>query len=103
MLDASSAYGFAFVSATLFANSLSSSTSLSPVISNFSSETTYFSGWNLGSSGGVTTLLNSLSSASVTFVTNALAVPSCDTTTLTLATIESYVTVASVPATSSTV
>ena len=58
-------------------------------MSNFSSVTTYFSGWNLGSSGGVTVLLNSLSSASVTFATIALAVPSCDTTTFTVATIGS--------------
>ena len=85
LLDASSAYGFAFVSATLFTNSLSSSTSLSPVMSNFSSETTYFSGWNLGSVGGVTTLLNSLSAMSPTVATRTLAVPSCDTVTVTFA------------------
>ena len=73
------------------------------MISYFSLETTYFSGWNLGSSGGVTRLLNSLSAASVTLATIALAVPSCDTTTLTVATIVSYLTVASVPGVSSTV
>jgi len=38
------------------------------VISNFSSETTYFSGWNLGSSGGVTRLLNSLSFSSYSLI-----------------------------------
>ena len=63
LFDASSAYGFAFVSAYLSANSLSSSTSLLPVMSNFSLFTTYFSGWNLGVSGGTTLLLNSLSLA----------------------------------------
>ena len=84
-----SAYGFAFVSPYLSVNSESSSMSLSPVISYFSLETTYFSGCNLGSSGGVTVLLNSLSAASVTLATIAFAVPSCDTTTLTVATIVS--------------
>ena len=48
-------------------------------------------------------LLNSLSAGSVTFATNALAVPSWDTVTVTSAFIVSYVTVVSVPATSSTV
>ena len=55
------------------------------MISNFSSETTYFSGWNLGSVGGVTVLLNSLSAGSVTFAIKAFAVPSCETVTLTSA------------------
>ena len=73
------------------------------MISNFSLSTTYFSGLNLGSSGGFTVLLNSLSGASVTFATIAFAVPSCETMTVTVATMVSYVTVASVPATSRTV
>ncbi len=73
------------------------------MISYFSSETTYFSGWNLGSSGGRTVLLNSLSAGSVTFVIKALAVPSCETVTVTTAAIVSYSTVASVPLTSVTV
>ena len=71
-----SAYGFAFVSATSSVNSSSSSINLSPVTSNFSLFTMNFSGLNSGVVGGVTTLLNSLSEASVTFLINALAVPS---------------------------
>ena len=76
LLLASSTYGFAFVSATLSVNSLSSSTSLSPVISNFSLFTMNFSGLNSGVSGGVTVLLNSLSSISETVRLRTLAVPS---------------------------
>ena len=55
------------------------------MISYFSSETTYFSGWNLGSSGGVTRLLNSLSAIAPTVAIRALAVPSCDTVIATVA------------------
>ena len=98
-----SAYGLAFVSAYLSANSESSSRSLLSVIENFSAFNTYFSGWNLGSSGGVTRLLNSLSAMSPTVAIRTLAVPSCLTVTVTFAFIVSYVTVASEPLTSSTV
>ncbi len=77
LFDASSAYGFAFVSAYLSANSLSSSTSLSPV-SNFSLSTTYFSGLNLGSSGGVTRVVKLFVRRSWSlFTTVVLVVPSC--------------------------
>ena len=62
----------------------------------------YFSGLNSGVSGGVTLLLNSLSAMSPTFAIRTLAVPSCETVTVTFAFIVSYVTVASVPLTSST-
>ena len=103
LLDASSAYGLVFVSPYLSVNSLSSSNNLLSVIEYLAVFNTYFSGWNLGSVGGVTVLLNSLSAGSVTFATNALAVPSWDTVTVTSALIVSYVTVVSVPATSSTV
>ena len=85
LLDASSAYGFAFVSAYLSANSLSSSNNLLSVIENFSLFRTYFSGLNSGVSGGVTLLLNSLSAISPTVATRTLAVPSCDTVTVTFA------------------
>ena len=98
-----SAYGLTFVSPYLSANSESSSKSFVPVRSNFDSFRIYFSGLNSGVSGGVTLLLNSLSGASVTFATIAFAVPSCETMTVTVATMVSYVTVASVPATSRTV
>ena len=88
-----SAYGFAFVSATSSVNSLSSSISLSPVISNFSLFTTNFSGLNSGVvGGGVTLLLNSLSSAPVAFppseakvVTVVNTCPDLDTFTVMLA------------------
>ena len=103
LLVSLSAYGFAFVSAYSSVNSSSSSASFEPVISNFSLLRTNFSGWNLGSVGGVTVLLNSLSAMSPSVATKALAVPSCLTVMVTVAFIVSYVTVASVPATSSTV
>ena len=103
LLVSLSAYGLAFVSAYSSVNSSSSSASFDPVISNFSLLRTNFSGWNLGSSGGVTRLLNSLSAMSPTVATRTLAVPSCDTVTVTFAFIVSYVTVASEPLTSSTV
>ena len=103
MLLALSAYGSLLVSATLSVNSLSSSNNLVPVKSNSFSFRMYFSGLNSGVSGGLTVLLNSLSAGSVTFTTNTLAVPSCLTSTVTTAFIVSYVTVPSVPLTSSTV
>ena len=56
-----STYGSAFVSVYSFVNSSSSSINFLPVMSYFSLETTNFSGWNSGVSGGVTLLLNSLS------------------------------------------
>ena len=103
MLLSLSAYGFAFVSAYLSANSLSSSNNEVPVRSNSFSFRTYFSGLNSGVSGGLTVLLNSLSAMSPTVATRTLAVPSCDTVTVTLAFIVSYATVPSVPLSSSTV
>ena len=51
----------------------------------------------------VTRLLNSLSAMSPTFAIRTLAVPSFDTVTVTFAFIVSYVTVVSLPLTSSTV
>ena len=76
LFEVPSTYGSVFVSPYLSVNSASSSRSLLSVIENLAVFNTYFSGWNLGSSGGVTTLLNSLSGASVTVFTSALAVPS---------------------------
>ena len=61
LLAIPSAYGFALVSAYSSVNSSSSSINFLPVTSYFSLLTTNFSGWNLGVSGGVTLLLNSLS------------------------------------------
>ena len=61
MFATPSAYGFALVSAYSSVNSSSSSINFLPVTSYFSLLTTNFSGWNLGVSGGVTLLLNSLS------------------------------------------
>ena len=103
LLSALSTYGSVFVSPYLSVNSASSSRSLLSVIENFAVFNTYFSGWNLGSSGGVTRLLNSLSAMSPTVAIRTLAVPSCLTVTVTFAFIVSYVTVASEPLTSSTV
>ena len=76
LLSVLSTYGSLLVSPYLSVNSESSSRSLLSVIENLAVSNTYFSGWNLGSSGGVTVLLNSLSGASVSVFTSALAVPS---------------------------
>ena len=54
-------------------------------MSYFSSVKMNFSGLKFGAFGGVTTLLNSLAGASVSFVINALAVPSYFTSTVTSA------------------
>ena len=85
LFEVPSTYGSVFVSPYLSVNSESSSRSLLSVIEYFASFNTYFSGWNLGSVGGVTVLLNSLSVGSVTLAINAFAVPSCDTVTVTSA------------------